>query len=64
MQRPLIDRRTFLMAGALSTAGSSSSVTVALPKAWRLTIMIWLGGGASHIDTWDMKPDAPVESNT
>jgi hypothetical protein len=24
-------------------------------------IMIWLSGGASHIDTWDMKPDAPEE---
>jgi hypothetical protein len=23
--------------------------------------MIWLSGGASHIDTWDMKPDAPAE---
>ena len=23
--------------------------------------MIWLSGGASHIDTWDMKPDAPLE---
>jgi hypothetical protein len=25
------------------------------------TIMIVLAGGASHIDTWDMKPDAPAE---
>src|SRR5262249_27061619 len=24
-------------------------------------ILIWLTGGASHIDTWDMKPDAPAE---
>ncbi len=23
--------------------------------------MIWLSGGASHIDTWDMKPAAPLE---
>ncbi|NBO93594.1 MAG: DUF1501 domain-containing protein [Planctomycetia bacterium] len=62
MQRPLIDRRTFLMAGGLSLiAGSSSSVAVAPRKVARSTIMIWLGGGASHIDTWDMKPDAPVE---
>src|SRR5439155_7742247 len=27
----------------------------------RSAILIWLSGGASHIDTWDMKPDAPVE---
>ena len=24
-------------------------------------IMIWLRGGASHIDSYDMKPDAPAE---
>jgi len=24
-------------------------------------ILIWLGGGPSHLDTWDMKPDAPLE---
>jgi hypothetical protein len=23
--------------------------------------MVWLRGGASHIDSWDMKPDAPPE---
>jgi hypothetical protein len=27
----------------------------------RSALMIWLSGGASHIDTWDMKPDAPAE---
>ena len=30
-------------------------------KRAKSAIMIWLSGGASHIDTWDMKPDAPVE---
>ncbi|HVS37189.1 MAG TPA: DUF1501 domain-containing protein [Gemmataceae bacterium] len=24
-------------------------------------ILFWLSGGVSHIDTWDMKPDAPAE---
>ena len=24
-------------------------------------ILIWKGGGPSHIDTWDLKPDAPAE---
>ena len=24
-------------------------------------ILIWLGGGPSHIDTFDPKPDAPLE---
>ena len=27
----------------------------------RSTILIWLDGGPSHIDTWDMKPKAPRE---
>ena len=31
------------------------------PPTARSTIMIVLAGGASHIDTWDMKPDAPAE---
>ncbi|GIS59928.1 MAG: hypothetical protein CM1200mP2_21530 [Planctomycetaceae bacterium] len=25
------------------------------------TILIWLNGGPSHVDLWDMKPDAPAE---
>ena len=24
-------------------------------------ILIWLGGGPSHLDTWDVKPNAPLE---
>src|SRR5262249_53975253 len=24
-------------------------------------ILIWLAGGPSHLDTWDLKPEAPVE---
>src|SRR5690606_30857321 len=27
----------------------------------RSTILFFLCGGASHLDTWDMKPDAPLE---
>src|SRR5213076_3072549 len=35
---------------------------VAAPRApAKSCIVIWLFGGPSHIDTWDMKPDAPVE---
>lgn len=30
----------------------------ARPKS---VILIWLRGGASHIDSWDMKPEAPTE---
>src|ERR1043166_3349942 len=24
-------------------------------------VLIWLAGGPSHLDTWDLKPDAPLE---
>src|SRR5436309_3235993 len=27
----------------------------------RSTILFFLCGGASHVDTWDLKPDAPAE---
>src|SRR4051794_35658878 len=56
------DRRTFLLAGGLSLYGASvgAAPTTGRGKA-RSTIQIWLSGGASHIDTWDMKPDAVAE---
>lgn len=61
------DRRTFLVAGGLSLFGTNlahPAAYSAAPRrrgAARSAIMIWLSGGASHIDTWDMKPDAPAE---
>jgi uncharacterized protein (DUF1501 family) len=62
---PPCDRRRFLLAGGLSLFGAN---VIAGPtqapsgrKIAKSTIMIWLSGGASHIDTWDMKPDAPAE---
>src|SRR5437867_12017261 len=59
------DRRTFLVAGGLGLFGVNlalgASDTPARRPSARSTIMIWLSGGASHIDTWDMKPDAPIE---
>ena len=71
-----VDRRTFLVAGGLSCFGAnlagpamalaeSAAVVGATGsgrrKIAKSAIMIWLSGGASHIDTWDMKPDAPLE---
>jgi len=60
-----VDRRTFLLAGGLGFFGGN--LALAAPQAAtggsrrkaKSTIMIWLSGGASHIDTWDMKPLAP-----
>jgi len=62
-----LDRRTFLVAGGLGffglnlAHGGAYAGESAVRKPARSTIMIWLSGGASHIDTWDMKPDAPAE---
>jgi len=59
-------RRSVLHVGGLAFAG------LTLPDLGRLraesrtgrpksVIMIWLRGGASHLDSFDMKPDAPAE---
>jgi hypothetical protein len=29
------------------------------PRRAKAVILLWLGGGPSHQDTWDLKPDAP-----
>jgi uncharacterized protein (DUF1501 family) len=62
-------RRSFLIAGGMSyfgidlagRAAAAVPATDARRKVAKSTIQIWLSGGASHIDTWDMKPDAPEE---
>ncbi|HKA07719.1 MAG TPA: DUF1501 domain-containing protein, partial [Gemmataceae bacterium] len=62
-------RRTFLRVGTLALGGLS------LPDLLRLratggqspagrkksVILIWQAGGPSHIDMYDLKPDAPAE---
>src|SRR5262245_26138209 len=56
-------RRTFLRASAVglaSLAGFSTAAVGATGKA-RSVILFWLSGGASHVDTFDIKPDAPAE---
>ena len=63
-----IDRRAFLVAGGLSFFGANLANIAAASEAPRSdkpiaksAILIWLSGGASHIDTWDLKPNAPAE---
>ena len=63
-----LSRRTFLTASglgfcgmALGAPGSPLRVSERAQRSADATILIFLCGGASHIDTWDMKPDAPVE---
>lgn len=64
------DRRTFLVASAAGWAGyrfgsGIARATTSSPGAprgngpARSTILFFLCGGASHVDTWDLKPEAP-----
>lgn len=65
-----ISRRNFLEVGALSLLGLGMSdvlraetVAKAAGKKMRekSVIFIWLPGGMSHLESYDMKPDAPLE---
>jgi len=62
------DRRQFVQAGASSMLGIGAASVLAgraaaAPNAPRpkSVILVMLAGGLSHIDTLDMKPDAPAE---
>ncbi len=65
-----IVRRDFLKVGALTALGLSlptflrgraaAAESALTPKA-KSCILIWLDGGPSHLETFDPKPDAPVE---
>lgn len=63
-----ITRREMLRVGGLAFAGLTLADVLRLraraaPNASRekSVIMIWLRGGPSHIDSYDMKPQAPAE---
>ncbi|HEX8199316.1 MAG TPA: DUF1501 domain-containing protein, partial [Isosphaeraceae bacterium] len=62
-----IRRRDFLRVGALSAFGLSlpgllrARAAAGTPAADVSCILIWQQGGMSHLDTFDPKPDAPVE---
>jgi len=69
---PPMNRRAFLVASTAGLAGlrfmpsalgasSPSAETAALRKPAKSTVLFFLCGGASHIDMWDMKPEAPAE---
>lgn len=63
-----LSRRAFLLASGMGCAGLSmgkpapGATESDLPQGQspaKSTILFFLCGGSSHIDTWDMKPDAP-----
>src|SRR5262249_9084868 len=70
-QRRLCDglsRRDFLRVGAVGVGGLTLADLLKLRASGnaasgrqKAVIMVYLNGGPSHIDTYDLKPDAPVE---
>jgi hypothetical protein len=62
-----LSRRQFLRVGALSVGGLTLADLLRLrarasaPSSGKSIIMVYLNGGPSHVDMYDLKPDAPVE---
>jgi hypothetical protein len=63
-----VSRRAFLSAGALSVGGLTLADLLRAragqpePRTrGKAVIMVYLNGGPSHMDMYDLKPDAPVE---
>ena len=68
--KPKPTRRSFLEAGSLLLGGltlpdlfraRSRAAEAGRPVRQTSVILIWLQGGPSHMDTYDLKPSAPLE---
>src|SRR5439155_11383063 len=63
----LCNRRNMLKASLAGLAGLSvprllqCRAEAAAPSG-KSVILLWMAGGPSHIDTWDVKPDRPPEN--
>ncbi len=65
----VLSRRNFLRAGGLCVGGLSLADVLRVQanaaggerKSNKAVIMVWLEGGPSHLDLYDLKPDAPAE---
>ncbi|MCA9123129.1 MAG: DUF1501 domain-containing protein [Planctomycetales bacterium] len=66
-----LNRRDFVRVGSLTALGlglrdllqverTTADETLS-PQRSRACILIWLDGGPSHLETFDLKPDAPAE---
>src|SRR5438132_8687117 len=64
----VLSRRNMLKAGLAGLAGLSLPALLrqqaegSTSKGRRSVILLWMTGGPSHIDTWDPKPDRPLEN--
>jgi uncharacterized protein (DUF1501 family) len=68
MPRPALSRRSFLSVGAVGLTGLTLPNVLRAEKASsprkataKSVILLFQFGGASHLDTFDPKPDAPAE---
>ncbi|MBL9146177.1 MAG: DUF1501 domain-containing protein [Verrucomicrobiaceae bacterium] len=70
--RPAMDRRAFITASTMGltslgfgtkvrASGSAMFPSPVSSKPAKSTVLFFLCGGSSHIDMWDMKPEAPME---
>src|SRR5687768_2601869 len=67
----VFSRRSVLKAGLAGIAGltlpnllrlrAEAAATGAPVSRNKAVILVWMTGGPSHIDTWDVKPDMPYE---
>lgn len=69
-QRAGVSRRAWLQVGSLALGGVTLDQTLrqraaqgasGTPLNKRSVILIWQAGGPSHLDMYDLKPDAPAE---
>lgn len=67
-----VTRRSFVRIGGLTALGmglgdffrirsSMAGMSKSVPAKAKSCILIWLDGGPTHLETFDPKPDAPVE---
>jgi len=68
----LSSRRNMMKAGVAGIAGltltdllklrADTTTAASRERSRRSVILLWMTGGPSHIDTWDMKPDRPLNN--
>lgn len=63
-----LSRRSMLRVGALAVGGltlpgllKARAAEPTSPTKKKAVILVWLAGGPSHIDMYDLKPDSPAE---
>jgi hypothetical protein len=65
LKSPIVDRREFVRIGGGLAASSflapAACASLPRPSSARSCILIYLLGGPPHLDTFDLKPNAPAE---